>query len=126
RSRIPRSLRAGIAVVLAALSVVMLAAPSGSADTSATGTPGAETLPPSQNGQYKPPYGPPSGDPYKTFPSSPQLIAQGKVLYQRGCTSCHGFALRGIKGRAPALIGVGPGPVDFYLSTGRMPLANPY
>jgi ubiquinol-cytochrome c reductase cytochrome c subunit len=26
---------------------------------------------------------------------------------------------------APSLIGVGPGPVDFYLSTGRMPLANP-
>ena len=26
---------------------------------------------------------------------------------------------------APSLIGVGAGPVDFYLSTGRMPLPNP-
>jgi len=27
--------------------------------------------------------------------------------------------------KAPSLIGVGPGPVDFYLSSGRMPLDNP-
>jgi ubiquinol-cytochrome c reductase cytochrome c subunit len=83
-------------------------------------------LPPSQNGTYKPPYGPPPGEPYKTFPSSPQLIAEGKALYQQGCSSCHGFDLRGVRNRAPALIGVGPGPMDFYLSTGRMPLADSY
>jgi ubiquinol-cytochrome c reductase cytochrome c subunit len=126
RSRIPRSLRAALALVMAALAVIGLAAGPGTAATNATGVPGAETLPPSQNGTYKPPYGPPPGQPYKTFPSSPQLIAEGKTLYQQGCSSCHGFDLRGIRGRAPALIGVGPGPTDFYLSTGRMPLANPY
>jgi ubiquinol-cytochrome c reductase cytochrome c subunit len=126
RSRIPRSLRAVLAVVMAALAVVGLAAGPGSAATNGTDTPGAETLPPSQNGQYKPPFGPPPGDPYKTYASSPQLISEGRSLYRAGCSSCHGFDLRGIKGRAPSLIGVGPGPVDFYLSTGRMPLANPY
>lgn len=126
RSRIPRGLRAAVAVIMAALCVVGLAAGSGSAAPGPAGVPGAETLPPSQNGPLKPPYGPPPGEPYKTFPTSPQLIALGKSLYQQGCSSCHGFDLRGIKGRAPALIGVGPGPVDFYLSTGRMPLANPY
>jgi ubiquinol-cytochrome c reductase cytochrome c subunit len=127
RSRVPRWLRAALAIALAAPAVVGLAAGPGSAATSGpTGVPGAQTLPPSQNGQLKPPYGPPPGDPYKSFPSSPQLIARGKSLYQAGCSTCHGFDLRGIRGRAPALIGVGPGPVDFYLSTGRMPLANPY
>jgi ubiquinol-cytochrome c reductase cytochrome c subunit len=34
--------------------------------------------------------------------------------------------LRGIRSRGPALRGVGPGPVDFFLSTGGMPLRNPY
>jgi ubiquinol-cytochrome c reductase cytochrome c subunit len=126
RSRIPRSLRAVLAVVMAALAVVGLAAGPGSAATNGTDTPGAETLPPSQNGQYKPPFGPPPGEPYKTYPSSPQLISEGRSLYRAGCSSCHGFDLRGIKGRAPSLIGVGPGPVDFYLSTGRMPLDNPH
>jgi quinol---cytochrome-c reductase cytochrome c subunit len=134
RSRVPRGLRAALAVVLAALAVVGLAAQSGSAAPSATapavtgaaGAPGAETLPPTRNGPWKPPYGPPAGDPYKSFPTSPQLISEGQSLYQAACSSCHGFNLRGIRGRAPALIGVGPGPVDFYLSTGRMPLDNPY
>ncbi|HEY6396182.1 MAG TPA: c-type cytochrome [Solirubrobacteraceae bacterium] len=53
------------------------------------------------------------------------LIAQGYDLYQSSCSSCHGIGLGGIAGVAPSLRGVGPGPVDFYLSTGRMPLENP-
>jgi ubiquinol-cytochrome c reductase cytochrome c subunit len=62
------------------------------------------------------------GNPTQSFPSSPALVAEGYNLYQEGCSSCHGIALRGTPGVAPSLIGVGPGPVDFYLSTGRMPL----
>jgi ubiquinol-cytochrome c reductase cytochrome c subunit len=127
RSRVPRGVRAALALVLAALAVLALAAaPSGTAASGPTGVDGAETLPPSQNGPLKPPYGPPPGDPYKSFPTSPALISDGEALYQTACSTCHGFNMRGIPGRAPALIGVGPGPVDFYLSTGRMPLANPY
>ncbi|MBV9335176.1 MAG: c-type cytochrome, partial [Solirubrobacterales bacterium] len=53
------------------------------------------------------------------------LRALGYTLYQGSCASCHGIALQGIPGVAPSLRGVGPGPVDFYLSTGRMPLDAP-
>ena len=50
---------------------------------------------------------------------------EGRALYADGCSSCHGIGLRGVPGRGPSLRGVGAGPVDFYLSTGRMPLAEP-
>ena len=39
--------------------------------------------------------------------------------------SCHGLAAQGIPGRAPSLHGVGALAADFYLETGRMPLAPP-
>lgn len=73
----------------------------------------------------KTPFPPGPGDPTKTFPSSPALAAQGYNLYNQDCSSCHGLDLRGHRGIAPSLIGVGAGPVDFYLSTGRMPLERP-
>ena len=63
--------------------------------------------------------------PRTRFPTSPALVAEGQSLYANGCSSCHGLALQGTPGVAPALRGVGPGPVDFYLSTGRMPLEQP-
>jgi ubiquinol-cytochrome c reductase cytochrome c subunit len=56
--------------------------------------------------------------------SSPALISDGQQLFNQRCASCHGLNLQGRRGIAPSLIGVGAGPVDFYLSTGRMPLAN--
>ncbi|WP_249010160.1 c-type cytochrome [Conexibacter sp. DBS9H8] len=52
-------------------------------------------------------------------------LPQGESLFDAHCASCHGYDLRGRRGVAPSLIGVGAGPVKFYLSTGRMPLANP-
>ena len=61
----------------------------------------------------------------RSFPTSPGLLAEGYNLYESGCSSCHGIALQGTPGVAPSLIGVGAGPVDFYLSTGRMPLQSP-
>ena len=49
----------------------------------------------------------------------------GAALYADGCVSCHGDDARGIADRGPSLRGVGVAAVDFYLSTGRMPLAEP-
>jgi ubiquinol-cytochrome c reductase cytochrome c subunit len=71
------------------------------------------------------PAAPAPGDLIARFPDSPSLRAQGASLYVQGCASCHGFDLRGRAGIAPSLRAVGAGPVDFYLSTGRMPLATP-
>ncbi|MDX6399978.1 MAG: ubiquinol-cytochrome c reductase cytochrome c subunit [Gaiellaceae bacterium] len=51
---------------------------------------------------------------------------RGRDLYLTGCQSCHGFDARGIQGTAPTLQGVGAASADFYLSTGRMPLDDPY
>jgi ubiquinol-cytochrome c reductase cytochrome c subunit len=60
-------------------------------------------------------------------PSAPdQALAQrGRDLYAQSCAGCHGEDLRGRTGQGPALRGVGAAAVDFYLSTGRMPLASP-
>jgi ubiquinol-cytochrome c reductase cytochrome c subunit len=55
----------------------------------------------------------------------PALVQRGSDLYAQSCAGCHGEDLRGRKGQGPALRGVGAAAVDFYLSTGRMPLADP-
>jgi ubiquinol-cytochrome c reductase cytochrome c subunit len=49
----------------------------------------------------------------------------GETLYGQRCAGCHGFAGRGVPERGPALEGVGAAAADFYLTTGRMPLAHP-
>jgi quinol---cytochrome-c reductase cytochrome c subunit len=124
-SRVPPVLRLTLAVILGTMAVAGLAAPSSRGQSSAAasnqpGGPPAEFNAPSKS--IEPP-GP--GNPTKAYPDSPQLRAQGYTLYQAGCSSCHGIALQGIPGVAPSLRAVGPGPVDFYLSTGRMPLDQP-
>jgi len=53
-------------------------------------------------------------------PASP-----GRTLYEEGCQYCHGLSREGVNGRGPALQNVSRGTVDFYLSTGRMPLDEP-
>ncbi len=55
-------------------------------------------------------------------PSSPQQIAAGDVLFQQNCASCHGADASG--GVGPNLRGLGAATIDFWVSTGRMPLAN--
>ena len=50
-------------------------------------------------------------------------ISAGETLYDLHCSACHGVGGVGAKG--PPLLGVGPAAVDFFLSTGRMPLASP-
>ena len=53
------------------------------------------------------------------------LLLLGRTLFAEGCASCHGEDLRGRPEIAPSLRGVGAAAADFYLSTGRMPLAAP-
>ncbi len=51
------------------------------------------------------------------------LVSEGKAIFLRGCSSCHG--LHGEGGTiAPSLIGVGSASVDFQVGTGRMPMAD--
>jgi ubiquinol-cytochrome c reductase cytochrome c subunit len=49
-------------------------------------------------------------------------IAPGQTLFALNCASCHGVDATGTD-RAPNLQGLGPATVDFWVSTGRMPLA---
>jgi ubiquinol-cytochrome c reductase cytochrome c subunit len=49
---------------------------------------------------------------------------RGRELYLQNCSSCHGQRGEGSQ-RGPSLIGVGAASADFYLSTGRMPIADP-
>jgi ubiquinol-cytochrome c reductase cytochrome c subunit len=57
--------------------------------------------------------------------SAAGLAERGRDLYAQSCATCHGEDLRGRAGQGPSLRGVGAAAVDFYVSTGRMPLANP-
>jgi len=59
-----------------------------------------------------------------------QAIQDGRALFAVSCASCHGLNAEGIvtkKGNqyGPSLIGVGGAAVDFQVSTGRMPMAQP-
>lgn len=50
--------------------------------------------------------------------------AEGSSLFQQNCASCHGVTAEG-SDRAPNLVGLGAATIDFWVSTGRMPLAYP-
>lgn len=50
-----------------------------------------------------------------------EQLEQGRRLYTTGCSSCHGVDARGST-QGPSLQGVGAAAVDFWVSTGRMPL----
>ena len=51
-------------------------------------------------------------------------LTQGEQLFVQTCSSCHGSHAEGTV-RAPTLTGLGAATVDFWVSTGRMPLENP-
>ena len=53
-----------------------------------------------------------------------EQMARGNRLYAQSCATCHGASGLGTA-QGPPLVGVGEATVDFMLSTGRMPLANP-
>jgi quinol---cytochrome-c reductase cytochrome c subunit len=139
-ARTPRALRALVAFALAGAALLMLAAPPPPPARGAPGTgaeadkdgaprpgeavPGAST----QTGATAPNKGidaPAPGELSTPPATSSALVAEGRELFDQGCSACHGMDLRGRPGMAPSLIGVGAGPVEFYLSTGRMPLTSP-
>jgi ubiquinol-cytochrome c reductase cytochrome c subunit len=67
-----------------------------------------------------------AGGQSRSAPPDPrELMARGRVLFAQGCASCHGEDLRGRAEMGPSLRGAGAAAADFYLSTGRMPLADP-
>jgi ubiquinol-cytochrome c reductase cytochrome c subunit len=58
------------------------------------------------------------------------LLARGRDLYETGCQSCHGPEGEGVNApdgsvRGPSLQLSGEAAAYYYLTTGRMPLANP-
>lgn len=61
-------------------------------------------------------------------PSS-NLDALGEALYMENCASCHGAEANGVpangtSGAFPALVGLGPATIDFWVDSGRMPAKN--
>ena len=53
-------------------------------------------------------------------------VSRGRALFAQGCVSCHGPTADGIANRGPSLHGVGARAAHFYLTTGYMPLRDPF
>ncbi len=64
-----------------------------------------------------------SGLSYVDLPRA--FVSPGQALFAANCATCHGNGAEGTT-RAPPLLGLGAGTVDFWVSTGRMPLENSY
>jgi len=62
------------------------------------------------------------GSPITYRPPPSSYVAAGQSLFELNCSSCHGVDASGTD-KAPNLQGLGPATVDFWVSTGRMPLA---
>ena len=127
--RTPRPFRVCVAVVCgcAALALTLHGASAHGAANPATSTPvkvsAASAGDPPSTARAKTTYPPGPGDLVAHITSSsPTVLAAGRALYVSHCASCHNLNLAGRGGIAPSLIGAGAGPVDFYVSTGRMPL----
>jgi ubiquinol-cytochrome c reductase cytochrome c subunit len=90
--------------------------------TTATTAAPANTSPVTASGALK--YAAPSNQTGLFYVSLPKAFeAPGEALFSANCSSCHGPEALGTT-RAPNLQGLGAGTVDFWVSTGRMPLAN--
>jgi ubiquinol-cytochrome c reductase cytochrome c subunit len=69
-------------------------------------------------------YAAPSNQTGLFYVSLPKAFeAPGQALFAANCSTCHGSDALGTT-RAPNLQGLGAGTIDFWVSTGRMPLAN--
>jgi ubiquinol-cytochrome c reductase cytochrome c subunit len=65
------------------------------------------------------------GDSAITYNFPPDAyVPAGQALFASFCASCHGPQAGGTA-RGPNLVGVGPGTIDFWVTTGRMPAENP-
>lgn len=58
------------------------------------------------------------------FKPTLSMLKEGQSLFNLNCSSCHGLGAGG-SAVAPNLVGLGPATIDFWVSTGRMPLADP-
>lgn len=58
--------------------------------------------------------------------AAPASAADGKSLFDAGCSRCHGSLGRGLPDKGPSLRGAGALGADFYVRTGYMPLAAPH
>ncbi len=139
RPRTPARLRGALAFLMGTGALLIFsaqatsghAAPAAMKEESASGTTTgsltAQGGPPtnSPNAPDKSPEPPGPGEPSARSPTSPALVSEGRTLFHQACSSCHGANLEGRRDIAPSLVGVGAGPAEFYLSTGRMPLSNP-
>lgn len=88
------------------------ASPSASPTTTPTGTPTG------------PPYVPSTPTSATPAPALGPPDTKGKKVFLRDCAWCHGQQAEGT-GVAPSLQDKGAATVDFWLSTGRMPLSSP-
>ena len=80
------------------------------------------TSPVTASGALK--YAAPSNQTGLFYVSLPKAFeAPGQALFAANCSSCHGPDALGTD-RAPNLQGLGAATVDFWVSTGRMPLAD--
>jgi len=62
-------------------------------------------------------------DPISTLKLPRSYIAPGRELFEENCSACHGPGALGTS-RAPNLVGLGAATIDFWVGTGRMPLAD--
>lgn len=90
------------------LLVVSLRSPASATTGTATQTPGTSA----------------AGSPRSAGPDEEALVREGEALYLRSCVSCHAAQGKG-SDDGPALVASGEASADFYLRTGRMPLAAP-
>jgi ubiquinol-cytochrome c reductase cytochrome c subunit len=65
-----------------------------------------------------------------TGKSAAELRTIGRALYMQNCSSCHGVKADGVLAKGnpeayPSLIDLGPAVIDFWISSGRMPAADP-
>ncbi len=56
--------------------------------------------------------------------SSSATVSSGRAIFVATCSTCHGVTAEG-SAYAPNLVGLGAATIDFWISTGRMPLAYP-
>jgi ubiquinol-cytochrome c reductase cytochrome c subunit len=90
--------------------------PAGAGEFEGDGDPVAEPLPDEEGSS--------PADAQARANRDPAMVAAGEQLYLTACVSCHGVGGVGTPDY-PALVGVGAASADFYLRTGRMPLAYP-
>jgi ubiquinol-cytochrome c reductase cytochrome c subunit len=90
--------------------------------TASTATPVGQPTTPSLSEVLQ--YGAPSNQTGIFYVNLPEaFVTPGQALFAANCSSCHGPEALGTT-RGPNLQGLGAGTVDFWVSTGRMPLAD--